>query len=73
VVHFETNLTSAIGRSRVLVVEGSLWKIPQTIESILQTCDATHLQGVLVALTVSDVSCVKQHHQQFWQMNILPK
>jgi hypothetical protein len=22
---------------------------------------------VLVALTVSDVSCVKQHHQQFWQ------
>jgi hypothetical protein len=67
VVHFDTNLTSAIGRSRVLVVEGSLWEIPQTIEAILQACDARHQQGVLVALTVSDVSCVKQHHQQFWQ------
>ncbi len=66
-VHFDTNLTSAIGRSRVLVVEGSLWEIPQTIEAILQACDATHQQGVLVALTVSDVSCVKQHHQQFCQ------
>jgi sugar/nucleoside kinase (ribokinase family) len=61
-VHFDTKLTSAIGRSRVLVVEGSLWEIPQTIEAILQACDATHQQGVLVALTVSNVSCVKQHH-----------
>jgi hypothetical protein len=54
-------------QSRVLVVEGSLLEIPQTIEAILQACDPTHQQGVLVALTVSDVSCVKQHHQQFWQ------
>jgi sugar/nucleoside kinase (ribokinase family) len=65
VVHFDTNLTSAIGRSRVLVVDGSLWEIPRTIGAILQACEATHQQGVLVGLTVSDVSCFKQHHQQF--------
>jgi sugar/nucleoside kinase (ribokinase family) len=66
VVHFDTNLASAIGRSRVLVVEGYLWEIPQTIEAIAKACEAAHQQGVLVALTASDVSCVKRHHQQFW-------
>ncbi|KAH8954768.1 hypothetical protein BDL97_08G098800 [Sphagnum fallax] len=68
VVHFDTNLASAIGRSRVLVVEGYLWEIPQTIEAIAKACEAAHQQGVLVALTASDVSCVKRHHQQFWDV-----
>ncbi len=66
VVHFDTNLASAISRSRILVVEGYLWEIPETIEAIAQACEAAHRQGVLVALTASDVSCVKRHHQQFW-------
>jgi sugar/nucleoside kinase (ribokinase family) len=47
-------------------VEGYLWEIPQTIEAIAKACEAAHQQGVLVALTASDVSCVKRHHQQFW-------
>jgi hypothetical protein len=66
VVHFDTNLASAISKSRILVVEGYLWEIPETIEAIAQACEAAHRQGVLVALTASDVSCVKRHHQQFW-------
>jgi sugar/nucleoside kinase (ribokinase family) len=47
-------------------VEGYLWEIPETIEAIARACEAAHRQGVLVALTASDVSCVKRHHQQFW-------
>jgi sugar/nucleoside kinase (ribokinase family) len=66
VVHFDANLAVAISKSRVLVVEGYLWEIPRTIEAIAQACEAAHQQGVLVALTASDVSCVERHHQQFW-------
>ncbi len=66
VVHFDANLAVAISKSRVLVVEGYLWEIPRTIEAIAQACEAAHQQGVLVALTASDISCVERHHQQFW-------
>ncbi|KAH8970367.1 hypothetical protein BDL97_02G085500 [Sphagnum fallax] len=68
VVHFDANLAVAISKSRVLVVEGYLWEIPRTIEAIAQACEAAHQQGVLVALTASDVSCVQRHHQQFWDV-----
>lgn len=66
IVNFDTVLAEAIAKSRVLVVEGYLWEISQTIEAIAQACEAARQQGVLVALTASDVSCVTRHRQQFW-------
>lgn len=66
IVNFDASLAGAISRSRVLVVEGYLWEIPQTIEAIAQACEAARQQGVLVALTASDVSCVTRYRQQFW-------
>ncbi|KAG0556287.1 hypothetical protein KC19_11G040800 [Ceratodon purpureus] len=65
IVNFDTVLASAIAKSRVLVVEGYLWEISQTIDAIAQACEAACQQGVLVALTASDVSCVTRHRQQF--------
>jgi sugar/nucleoside kinase (ribokinase family) len=66
IVNFDSVLAGAIAKSRVLVVEGYLWEISQTIEAIAQACEAARQQGVLVALTASDVSCVTRHRQQFW-------
>ncbi len=66
VVNYDTNLAGSIAGSRFLVVEGYLWEIPQTIEAIAQACEAARQQGVLVALTASDVSCITRHRQQFW-------
>lgn len=65
-VSFDPVLAGAIAKSRVLIVEGYLWEISQTIEAIAQACDAARRQGVLVALTASDVSCVTRHRPQFW-------
>ncbi|CAM6042834.1 unnamed protein product, partial [Sphagnum compactum] len=68
VVNYDTNLAGSIAGSRFLVVEGYLWEIPQTIEAIAQACEAARQQGVLVALTASDVSCITRHRQQFWDV-----
>jgi sugar/nucleoside kinase (ribokinase family) len=68
IVNFDSALANAISKSRVLVVEGYLWEINQTIEAIAQACEAARQQGVLVALTASDVSCVTRHRQQFWDV-----
>ncbi|XP_024356546.1 uncharacterized protein [Physcomitrium patens] len=67
-VSFDPVLAGAIAKSRVLIVEGYLWEISQTIEAIAQACDAARRQGVLVALTASDVSCVTRHRPQFWSV-----
>ncbi|KAG0585351.1 hypothetical protein KC19_2G004600 [Ceratodon purpureus] len=68
IVNFDSALAGSIAKSRVLVVEGYLWEISQTIEAIAQACEAARQQGVLVALTASDVSCVTRHRQQFWDV-----
>lgn len=67
-VNFDAVLAGAIAKSRVLVVEGYLWEIGQTIQAIAQACEAARQQGVLVALTASDVSCVRRHRDQFWDV-----
>eukprot|EP00250_Pteridium_aquilinum_P035200 c8862_g1_i1 orf=831-2150(-) len=68
VVNFDASLARAISAARILVVEGYLWELPQTVEAIVKACETAHKNGVLVALTASDVSCVVRHHQQFWNL-----
>lgn len=68
VVNFDQTLARRITSARILVVEGYLWEIPQTIEAIVQACETAQKNGVLVALTASDVSCVTRHREQFWDL-----
>ncbi|MCO5608194.1 hypothetical protein L7F22_062400 [Adiantum nelumboides] len=68
VVNFDATLSRAISAARVLVVEGYLWELPQTIDAIVEACDTAHRNGVLVALTASDVSCIVRHRKQFWDL-----
>lgn len=65
-VNFDSTLAGAISMSRVLVVEGYLWEIPQTIMSITKACELARRQGVLVALTASDVTCIRNRRHEFW-------
>lgn len=68
IINFDSSLSDLISKSRILVVEGYLWEFPQTIDAIAQACEAAHKNGVLVAITASDVSCVTRHHKKFWDI-----
>ncbi|KAJ7530136.1 hypothetical protein O6H91_15G080700 [Diphasiastrum complanatum] len=68
VVNFDKTLEEAVARSKILVIEGYLWDIPETIEAISKACKRARDEGVLVALTASDVSCVSRHRRQFWDV-----
>ena len=66
IVDFDSNLESYIGRSKILVVEGYLWEIPETVQAIARACAAARAKGVMVALTASDVTCIMRHRKAFW-------
>eukprot|EP00897_Mesotaenium_endlicherianum_P010966 jgi/Mesen1/9899/ME000070S09183 len=67
-VSFDEALEQAVLSSRVLMVEGYLWEIPQTVEAIAQACAAAKERGVTVALTASDVTCILRHRDQYWDV-----
>eukprot|EP00271_Cylindrocystis_brebissonii_P008481 TRINITY_DN22831_c0_g1_i1.p1 TRINITY_DN22831_c0_g1~~TRINITY_DN22831_c0_g1_i1.p1 ORF type:complete len:650 (-),score=88.88 TRINITY_DN22831_c0_g1_i1:497-2446(-) len=68
VIHLDALLENAIGSTRLLVVEGYLWDIAETVDVIAKACAAARRKGVLVALTASDVSCVKRFRDNFWDV-----
>ena len=45
IVDFDANLESYIGRSKMLVVEGYLWEIPETVQAIARACAAARAKG----------------------------
>jgi sugar/nucleoside kinase (ribokinase family) len=65
-LNFDETLEKQISMSKILVVEGYLWELPETVEAIAKACQKAREQGVLVALTASDVSCVKRHRKKMW-------
>ena len=65
-VEWDPLLETAISSSKMLVVEGYLWELPETVNAIARACVAAKAKGVMVALTASDVSCVLRFRQQFW-------
>ena len=71
VINFDETFARVISTGRILVVEGYLWEIPQTVDAIFEACETAHGNGVLVALTASDVSCVTRHRKQFWSVNAI--
>ena len=66
IVEWDPLLENAISSSKMLVVEGYLWELPETVDAIARACVAAKAKGVMVALTASDVSCVLRFRQQFW-------
>ena len=62
-LRFDASLAALVSHARVLVVEGYLFGLPGALHTIKQACRSS---ASLVALTASDVSCVRAHFDQFW-------
>lgn len=65
---YDDALDEAVANADVLVVEGYLWEMPETIVSIKRALVTAKKHGVTVALTASDASCVEKHADEFWEL-----
>ena len=65
-VTMDSTLEAAVSQSRMLVVEGYLWDLPQTVDAIERACQIARSNKTFVALTASDVFCVQRHWERFW-------
>lgn len=67
-VNYDSCLASLISKTNILVVEGYLFELPDTIKAITKACEEAHRSGALVAVTASDVSCIERHYDDFWEI-----
>jgi hypothetical protein len=63
---YDPDLANLMSKTNLLVVEGYLFELPHTIEAIKKTCEDAHKNGALIAVTASDVSCIKRCYNDFW-------
>ncbi|KAI4384688.1 hypothetical protein MLD38_002807 [Melastoma candidum] len=52
----------------MLVIEGYLFELPDTIKTIVKACEEARKNGALIAVTASDVSCIEKHYDDFWEV-----
>ncbi|KAK6936521.1 Carbohydrate kinase PfkB [Dillenia turbinata] len=67
-IDYDECLASIISKTNILVVEGYLFELPDTIKTIAQACEEAHRCGTLVAVTASDVTCIERHYDDFWEI-----
>ena len=65
-VNYDPSLASIVSKTNILVVEGYLFELPDTIKTITKACEEARRCGALVAVTASDVSCIERHYDDFW-------
>lgn len=65
---YDSALASAISKTNILVVEGYLFELPDTIRTITKACEEARKCGALVAITASDISCIEKHYDDFWDI-----
>ncbi|XP_078437565.1 pfkB-like carbohydrate kinase family protein [Wolffia australiana] len=65
---YDSSLASLISKTNVLVVEGYLFELPDTARTIVKACELARANGVLVAVTASDVSCIHRCYNHFWEI-----
>lgn len=67
-IRYDSCLASAIPKTNILVVEGYLFELPDTIQTITKACKDARRSGALVAVTASDTSCIERHYDEFWEI-----
>ncbi|KAL4595676.1 hypothetical protein ACB092_12G108200 [Castanea dentata] len=67
-VNYDPSLASIVSKTNILVVEGYLFELPDTIKTITKACEEARRCGALVAVTASDVSCIERHYDDFWEI-----
>ncbi|CAA7406644.1 unnamed protein product [Spirodela intermedia] len=67
-VLYDSSLASLISKTNILVVEGYLFELPDTARTIMKACEVARESGALVAVTASDVSCIRRCFDHFWEI-----
>ncbi|BFG23708.1 hypothetical protein CerSpe_099820 [Prunus speciosa] len=67
-VNYDPCLASTVCNTKILVVEGYLFELPDTIKTITKACEEARRSGAVVAVTASDVSCIERHYDDFWEI-----
>mmetsp|Transcript_22828 Transcript_22828/g.31806 ORF Transcript_22828/g.31806 Transcript_22828/m.31806 type:complete len:473 (-) Transcript_22828:192-1610(-) len=67
-LNYDSALDQAIAETDVLIIEGYLWEMPETIASIKRAIQTAKAFGVKIAFTASDASCVSKHKDEFWEL-----
>nr|XP_016511976.1 PREDICTED: uncharacterized sugar kinase slr0537-like [Nicotiana tabacum] len=67
-INFDPCLADAITKTNILVVEGYLFELPDTVRTISKVCEEARKWGSLVAITASDVSCIERHYDDYWEI-----
>ncbi|KAL9271138.1 putative sugar kinase [Drosera capensis] len=67
-VSYDPCLCSTVTKTNILVVEGYLFELPDTIRTIAKACKDAHGSGALVAVAASDVSCIERHFDDYWEI-----
>lgn len=67
-ITYDSSLASSICKTNILVVEGYLFEVPDTIKTITKACEIARNSGALVAVTASDTSCIERHYDDFWEI-----
>ncbi|KAL3374129.1 hypothetical protein AABB24_005879 [Solanum stoloniferum] len=67
-INYDPCLAEAITKTNILVVEGYLFELPDTVRTISKVCEEARKNGALVAITASDVSCIERHYDDYWEI-----
>ncbi|KAJ0970809.1 hypothetical protein J5N97_018768 [Dioscorea zingiberensis] len=67
-VDYDPYLASIMSKTNILIVEGYLFELPHTIETITKACEVARKNGALIAVTASDVSCIERCYDHFWEI-----
>ncbi|KAF4357400.1 hypothetical protein F8388_017864 [Cannabis sativa] len=67
-INYDLSLAKIVSNTKILVVEGYLFELPDTIKTIKKACEQACRSGSLVAITASDVSCIERHYDEFWEI-----
>lgn len=64
-VALDAQLLATVSASRLFIIEGYLFELPETVEAIVASIRAAREGGALVALTCADKSVVRAHKAGF--------
>lgn len=64
-VSLNSQLLHSVSSSRLFVIEGYLFELPETVEAIVASIAVARASGALVALTCADASVVRAHKAGF--------
>jgi sugar/nucleoside kinase (ribokinase family) len=65
-VVLDARLEAAIAHSRLLVIEGYVWEMPDAVASISAALEVARAHGTLVALTAGDAGLAVRKREELW-------